>query len=61
MLKGGELMEINRHIGCNVTECKFHAKKQPYCSLNDIKVVKHHNEARTVEATDCGSFEYQNS
>ncbi|MDK2919891.1 MAG: hypothetical protein PWQ37_2624 [Candidatus Petromonas sp.] len=53
-------MKVNRSIGCEVDECRFHAKTQQYCSLDNIKVVKHHGEARTVEATDCGSFEAEN-
>jgi len=50
-------MKINESIGCTVTECKYHAKAKEYCSLDHIKVVKHHGEAKSVEATDCGSFE----
>jgi hypothetical protein len=50
------VLNINKSIGCEVTSCKFHAKEQQYCSLDNIMVVQHHNEAKTVEATDCGSF-----
>lgn len=50
-------MTSNKSIGCNVTECKYHAKSESYCSLDHIDVVKHTNTARTVECTDCGSFE----
>jgi len=53
-------MNINKSIGCTVKECKYHAKTDLYCSLNDIQVVKHHDVARTVESTDCGSFEPEN-
>jgi hypothetical protein len=52
-------METNKNIVCTVDECKFHAKKDSYCSLDQIKVVKHASEAKTKEATDCGSFEYK--
>ncbi len=46
----------NMHIGCNVNECKYHGRDQDYCTLDKIMVVKHH-DAKTVECTDCGSFE----
>lgn len=47
----------NKSIGCNVTECKFHAGNEPYCSLNQIMVSHHVEPARTKENTDCHSFE----
>lgn len=50
-------MEINKSIGCTVTECKFHAKEKSYCSLENINVVKHESVAKTKECTDCGSFQ----
>ncbi|WP_110942879.1 DUF1540 domain-containing protein [Inediibacterium massiliense] len=50
-------MKANNSIGCNVTECKYHAKSVPQCSLDHIEVVKHETNATTVECTDCGSFE----
>lgn len=53
-------MEANKSIACIVDECKYHAKKESYCSLDQIKVVKHENEATSKEATDCGSFEFKN-
>jgi hypothetical protein len=49
--------KVNKSIGCNVSECKYHAKDAEYCSLDHIKVVHHHHPANTVECTDCGSFE----
>lgn len=52
---------INKSIGCTVSECKYHAKQDNFCSLNQIKVVKHENKAKSVECTDCGSFEADNS
>ncbi len=48
---------INPSIGCTVHECKYHAQTAEKCSLNEIKVVKHENNATTKECTDCGSFE----
>ena len=52
-------MEANKSIACTVDECKFHTKNESYCSLDQIKVVKHSNQAKSKEETDCGSFEYQ--
>ncbi len=49
--------KANKSIGCDVNECKFHAKNSDYCSLDQIKVVHHHHPANTPECTDCGSFE----
>lgn len=50
-------MHANRSIECNVTECKYHAAEVQFCSLPHIKVTHHHEPAKTVECTDCGSFE----
>ena len=47
----------NDSIGCMVSECKYHCGGDDYCTLNQIKVVKHETVAKTVECTDCGSFE----
>ena len=50
-------MKKNDSIGCDVTECKYHSDEVQYCALNKIQVVKHSNQATSVEQTDCGSFE----
>lgn len=50
-------MNHNSSIGCIVTECKHHYKEDNYCTLNTIQIVKHDQEAKVVETTDCGSFE----
>lgn len=50
-------MNPNKSIGCNVTECRHHAKNESYCSLGRIIVVKHTGLATSPECTDCGSFE----
>lgn len=50
-------MKHNESIACTVDECKYHCKEDNYCTLDQIKVVKHEGNARTVECTDCGSFE----
>ncbi|AND86214.1 DUF1540 domain-containing protein [Clostridium tyrobutyricum] len=46
----------NESIGCIVNECKYHAQKDNFCTLNKIQVTKHENTAHDVECTDCGSF-----
>ncbi|MBU3104525.1 DUF1540 domain-containing protein [Clostridium gasigenes] len=46
----------NSSIGCSVPECKFHCKDDNYCTLDNIQVVKHSQEADSIESTDCGSF-----
>ena len=51
---------VNKSIGCNVTECRYHAQTDQFCSLNQIMVTHHDHPATTVECTDCGSFEPQN-
>ncbi|SFB39642.1 DUF1540 domain-containing protein [Clostridium frigidicarnis] len=50
-------MDHNSSIGCVVTECKYHCKEDDYCTLNKIEVTKHSSTAKSVECTDCGSFE----
>jgi len=52
-------MNHNDSIGCIVTECKYHCKDDNYCTLEKIEVTKHEGSAKTVECTDCGSFERQ--
>lgn len=53
------LTNKNKSIGCNVSECKYHAKDENYCSLDHIDVTHHNHPAKTIEETDCGSFESQ--
>ncbi|KHD36572.1 hypothetical protein NL50_08570 [Clostridium acetobutylicum] len=52
-------MDHNSSIGCTVSECRFHCKDDNYCTLDQIKVVKHNNRAEQVEHTDCGSFKVE--
>ncbi|ARC83985.1 hypothetical protein U732_501 [Clostridium argentinense CDC 2741] len=47
----------NDSIMCIVSECKYHYKQDDYCTLDKIEVVKHENNAKTIQCTDCGSFE----
>jgi len=56
---GGELfLKANRSIGCSVTECKYHAKTEPMCSLDNIQVAKNKPTTATTESdTECASFE----
>lgn len=46
----------NDSIGCLVNECRYHDSRANYCTLEQIKVVKHESVANTPECTDCGSF-----
>jgi len=41
---------------CNVVECKYNEGAK-VCNAGQIQVTKHHAEVRTMEATDCGTFE----
>lgn len=51
-------MKVNRSIGCSVTECRYHAKTEPMCSLDQIKVAKNVQATATSESdTECASFE----
>lgn len=49
--------EKNPSIGCQVSECKYHAQANEYCTLDKIMVGKHESQATTTECTDCRSFE----
>lgn len=50
-------MKANRSIGCNVTECRFHAKSEPLCSLESIQVSKNVDSSAQAESdTECASF-----
>lgn len=46
--KSGMHQGHNDSIGCSVNECKFHDDRLSYCTLEQIKVVKHETEAKTV-------------
>ena len=50
-------MNHNSSIKCVVNECKHHCKEDQYCTLDSIMVSKHGHEAKTIECTDCNSFE----
>ncbi|NLN49340.1 MAG: DUF1540 domain-containing protein [Clostridiales bacterium] len=53
-------MKSNKSIGCLVTECRFHAKSEPMCSLESIQVSKNKPTAATTESdTECASFEQE--
>lgn len=43
-------------VRCNVVECKYNEGAK-ICNAGQIQVTKHHGEVRTIEATDCGTFE----
>ncbi len=51
-------MKANRSIGCNVTECRFHAKSEQLCSLDNIMVSKGTTQIVSDEKdTECATFE----
>jgi hypothetical protein len=51
-------MKANNSIGCSVTECRYHAKSEPMCSLEKIMVAKNIDSAAVDEGdTKCASFE----
>jgi len=51
--------QTNNSIGCNVTECKYHAGSQSYCTLTHIDVTKNKPNAECATCTDCSSFQLQ--
>lgn len=52
--------DSNRHIGCTVTDCKYHSSNAQFCSLDKIEVIDNTKPATDKESTDCGSFEPKN-
>jgi hypothetical protein len=50
-------VEHNNSIHCNVRECRNHCESEEYCTLKEINVIKNSTKAKTVECTDCGSFQ----
>ena len=47
----------NASIGCTVTQCRHHAEKSDYCTLDKISVGTHEANPTMVECTDCSSFQ----
>lgn len=43
-------------VKCNVNECKYNEQSR-ICKASSIQVIKHHTQATSTEATDCGTFE----
>ncbi len=43
-------------VKCNVNECKYNEQAK-VCKATSIQVIKHHSDAKSTEATDCGTFE----
>jgi len=48
---------MNESIKCTVSQCKYHANKADYCSLESIQVGTHEANPTQVKCTDCNSFE----
>lgn len=53
-------MEGNPSIECIVSECRYHAGKDDYCTLDKIKVGKVESVTAKSEDTDCESFIVKN-
>ena len=49
-------MDVNSSIKCSVNNCKYHAQKKDYCTLNEIQVGTHESNPTMIECTDCKSF-----
>lgn len=49
-------MEGNPSIQCIVSECRYHAGNEDYCTLDQIKVGKSEAVSNKSEDTDCESF-----
>ncbi|MBR5517150.1 MAG: DUF1540 domain-containing protein [Firmicutes bacterium] len=47
----------NQTIRCTVDQCKHHAKKENFCSLDAITVGTHEANPGMDQCTDCLSFE----
>lgn len=50
-------MGPNKAIGCNVKECRYHAKTEEYCALDYIHVSRCTEKADDEKDTECASFE----
>ena len=50
-------MDVNSSKKCSVNNCKYHAQKKDYCTLNEIQVGTHESNPTMIECTDCKSFE----
>lgn len=54
---GGLKMEENQSIACTVSECRYHANAEDYCTLDQIQVGKTETPSKKSEDTDCESFQ----
>lgn len=50
-------MGPNKSIGCNVKECRYHAKAADFCGLEHIDVSKDVATADKEKDTECATFE----
>ncbi len=49
-------MESNPSIQCIVSECRYHADNDDYCTLDQISVGRVDSYSSKSEDTDCESF-----
>ena len=47
--------KINR-IHCSVSQCKYNVSPDCMCSLDEVKIGSHGQDAKSSENTDCISF-----
>lgn len=53
-------MDVNKSVGCTVSQCAHHGKSQNFCTLSQINVGTHEANPTMVECTDCNSFKPEN-
>ena len=49
-------MEKNTCIACSIEQCRHHAERENYCTLDRIKVGTHEANPTSCECADCESF-----
>ena len=49
--------QVNHNIRCSVSACAFHAGKENYCTLREIKVGRCIEPTTSCDCTECASFE----
>lgn len=51
--------KANPSIKCNVEQCRFHYKRDNFCSLDCITVGTHELNPTVDQCTDCQSFKVE--
>ncbi|MGL5243634.1 MAG: DUF1540 domain-containing protein [Sarcina sp.] len=50
-------MDKNSSIKCTISQCKYHACSENYCTLSVVQIGTHEQNPTQAECTDCNSFE----